>query len=78
MENTWEPAENLQCYGMINEFEQKYKSEQRNLPKYRKPAAGVSSISSNNFQYPQFKLFLSGFWQREFEFTLKSLLLLVN
>jgi len=26
-ENTWEPADNLQCFGMINEFEHKYEKK---------------------------------------------------
>ena len=44
IENTWEPAENLQCYGMINEFEEKYKNEPKAHHKYRKSAANVSFI----------------------------------
>lgn len=35
-ENTWEPADNLQCFGMINEFEIAY--EKKQLKKFRRPA----------------------------------------
>lgn len=35
MENTWEPAENLQCYGMISEFEENYKKEPKKQFKYK-------------------------------------------
>ena len=44
IENTWEPAENLQCYGMIQEFEEKYKLDARPFSKYRKPNPAVSSF----------------------------------
>ena len=44
IENTWEPAENLQCYGMIQEFEEKYKLDARPFSKYRKPNPAVSNI----------------------------------
>ena len=44
IENTWEPADNLQCYGMINEFEEKIKNDQSPLSKYRKPSRNVSFI----------------------------------
>ena len=41
IENTWEPAENLQCYGMINEFEEKYAKLQKPYYKYEPIAPTV-------------------------------------
>lgn len=41
-ENTWEPADNLQCFGMINEFEHKY--EKKLAKRLRPPGKNVCRI----------------------------------
>ena len=42
-ENTWEPADNLQCFGMISEFEHKYekKLEKEARKRLRPPGKNV-------------------------------------
>ena len=51
-ENTWEPADNLQCFGMINEFEIAY--EKKQLKKFRRPAKNVITKKAKLRKYKSF------------------------
>ena len=44
-ENTWEPADNLQCFGMINEFEIAF--EKKQLKRFRRPGKNVGAPRDN-------------------------------